>query len=181
MKLKKHTVISLFVGLQAGVLMIIDQSIHGLLPPDGNAGFAWLSFLGWATYFMAGCTVVDGIRAFSGFIFGIVASILIIIMAGSLGFLGFLATPFAVFVIAWLLFYLELAPKLFNFVPSIYIASGAFFGCMSYVPGATFGSIFLTEMVYLTLGLSLGWMTIAFRSRYETSKSVRRVKVKANA
>ena len=38
---------------------------------------------------------------------------------------------------------------------------------MNYVPGASFGGIFITEMVYLSLGLFFGWMTIAFRGWYE--------------
>ena len=169
MNLKRHTVISLFVGLQAGVIMIIDQLIHSGLPPAGNVGFSWLSFLGWATYFMAGCTTFDGLRAFFGFIKGIVASIIIIVLAGYLGFLGFFAVPISVAAIAWLLFYFEGAPQLFNFVPSFYVASGAFFGCMNYVPNATFGTIFLTEMVYLTLGLFFGWMTITFRTWFDAN------------
>ena len=88
-------------------------------------------------------------------------------MGGFFGALGFFAFPAAILIIAWLLFYLELAPELFSFIPAVYIASGAFFACMNYVPGASFGGIFITEMVYLSLGLFFGWMTIAFRGWYE--------------
>lgn len=84
--------------------------------------------------------------------------------------LGFFAFPLAILIIAWLLFYLELAPELFSFVPAVYIAAGTFFGCMNYVPGASFGKIFVTEMVYLTLGLIFGWMTIVFRTRISKEK-----------
>ena len=38
---------------------------------------------------------------------------------------------------------------------------------MNYVPGATFVNCFITEMVYLTIGLFYGWMTIAFRGWVE--------------
>ena len=116
---------------------------------------------------MAGCTILNGVRSFFGFIMGIVASIIIITMGGFFGALGFFAFPAAILIIAWLLFYLELAPELFSFIPAVYIASGAFFACMNYVPGASFGGIFITEMVYLSLGLFFGWMTIAFRGWYE--------------
>ena len=61
----------------------------------------------------------------------------------------------------------SMAQELFSFIPAVYIASGAFFACMNYVPGASFGGIFITEMVYLSLGLFFGWMTIAFRGWYE--------------
>lgn len=169
-KLTNHTPIALFVGAQACVIQIIDQLICTVLPPAGNTGFSWVSFLAWATYFMAGCTVFNGVRSFFGFIIGIVASIVIFEMAGMFGALGFFAVPAAVLIIAWLLFYLELAPDLLSFVPAVYISAGTFFGCMKYVPGATYGNIFLTEMVYLTLGLIFGWMTIAFRSWYDKRK-----------
>ena len=171
MKFAKHTPIALFVGLQACVIQIIDNLLHGMLAPEGNVGFSWVSFLAWATYFMAGCTIFNGVRSFFGFIIGIVASIAIITMgSGAFASLGFFAFPIAILIIAWLLFYLELAPSLISFVPAVYIASGAFFGCMNYVPGAPFGGIFVTEMVYLTLGLIFGWMTIAFRQWYENRK-----------
>ncbi|MCC8026872.1 MAG: DUF1097 domain-containing protein [Clostridium sp.] len=173
MKIKKHTPIALFVGFQACVIQIIDQCIHGALPPAGNTGFAWISFLAWATYFMAGCTIKDGIRAFFGFVIGIIASIAIMLMGGSFGALGFFATPAAILIIAWLLFYLEIAPPLFSMVPAVYIAAGAYFGCMSYVPGAAFSTMFFTEMIYLTLGLFFGWMTIAFRTWFEAGRSKR--------
>lgn len=170
MKIKKHTAIALFVGCQACVIQIIDQGIHGILPPDGNAGFSWVSFLAWATYFMAGCTIKDGVRSFIGFVIGIAAAIGIMQLSIPFGILGFLATPAAVLIIAWLLFYLEIAPHMFSFVPAVYIAAGAYFGCMSYVPGATYSKMFLTEMIYLTLGLFFGWMTIAFRTWYESRR-----------
>ena len=169
-KLANHTPVALFVGAQALVIQAMDQVLHTALPPVGNTGFSWVSFLAWATYFMAGCTVLNGVRSFFGFIIGIVASIVIFELGGMLGALGFFAVPVAVFIIAWLLFYLELAPNLFSFVPAVYISAGTFFGCMNYVPGATYGNIFLTEMVYLTLGLIFGWMTIAFRGWYDQKK-----------
>lgn len=167
MRIKRHTMIALFVGLQACVIQIIDQCIHGSLPPGGNVGFAWISFLAWATYFMAGCTIKDGVRAFIGFIIGMVASIVIMLLGGTFGALGFFATPLAILIIAWLLFYLEIAPHMFSMVPAVYVAAGAYFGCMSYVPDASYAKIFLTETIYLTLGLFFGWMTIAFRTWYE--------------
>lgn len=170
MKIKKHTAIALFVGCQACVIQMIDQGIHGVLPPEGNVGFSWVAFLAWATYFMAGCTIKDGVRSFVGFVIGIIASIIIMELSVPFGALGFFATPLAVLIIAWLLFYLEIAPHMFSFVPAVYIAAGAFFGCMSYVPNATYTKMFLTEMIYLTLGLFFGFMTIAFRTWLEAKR-----------
>lgn len=170
-KIKRHTPVALFVGLQACVIQIIDIYLHGALPPAVNVGFSSISFLGWATYFMSGCTIKDGVRCFFAFIIGIIASIAIMELGGAFGVLGTFATPVAILIIAWLLFYLELAPFPFNFVPAVYIASGTFFVTMSYVPNATQGGMFITEMVYLTLGLFFGWMTIAFRTWFEARRN----------
>lgn len=167
MKIKKHTPLAFFVGCQACLIQIIDQCIHGFLPPEGNIGFSCISFFAWATYFMAGCTVKNGVRAFIGFIIGIVASIIIMLLSGTFGALGFFATPLAILIIAWLLFYLDIAPEIFSFIPAAYISAGAYFLSMSYVPNTAYLTMFLTEMIYLTLGLFFGWMTIAFRSWYE--------------
>lgn len=175
MKIKNHTPIALFVGLQACIIQIIDQSIHSMFPPEGNGGFAWVSFLAWATYFMAGCTIKDGVRSFIGFVIGMIAGIVIILLSSPFSSLGFFATPLAILIIATLLFYLEIAPHMFSFVPSVYIACGAYFGCMTYVPEATFSSIFIAELSYLSLGLFFGWMTIAFKTWYETRSSVEKV------
>lgn len=167
MKISKHTPIALFVGVQACVIQIIDQLIHGLMPLKGNIGFSWLSFLGWATYFMVGCTVYNGIQAAVSFFIGILAGIVIFSLGSFFSILGFFATPLAVLIIAWLLFYLEIAPKLFQLIPAVYVASGAFFGVMMYVSGADYVSATVTIMIYLILGLFFGWMTIAFRRWYE--------------
>lgn len=169
-KLKRHTPVSLFVGLQACVIQIIDIYLQGALPPAANVGFSCISFLAWATYFMAGCTIRDGIRCFFGFIIGIIASIIIMKLGGVFGALGIFATPVAILIIAWLLFYLELAPFPCNYVPAVYIAAGAYFVTMSYVPNATLSGMFITEIIYLTLGLFFGWMTIAFRTWFETRR-----------
>ena len=88
-------------------------------------------------------------------------------LGGIFGTLGFFATPLAILIIAWLLFYLDIAPEMFSFIPAAYISAGAYFLSMSYVPNVTHLTMFLTEMIYLTLGLFFGWMTIAFRNWYE--------------
>lgn len=166
MKILKHTPIALFVGLQAGMIQSIDQILHPLMPISGGVGFSWVSFYGWATYFLAGCTVFNGMQAAVSFAIGIISGILIFSIAGTLGSIGFFAAPVAVFFIAWLLLYLELCPKIFRLIPAVYVACASFFGSILYIPGATYTGVFITLMVYLILGLILGWMTITFRTWY---------------
>lgn len=38
---------------------------------------------------------------------------------------------------------------------------------MSYIPGATFASAFISEGVYCVIGLVFGFVTITFRGWYE--------------
>ncbi|MDO4788256.1 MAG: DUF1097 domain-containing protein [Johnsonella sp.] len=166
MKVLKHTPIALFVGIQAGMIQMIDQMLHSHMPISGGVGYSWASFLGWATYFMPGCTVFNGIQSVVSFVMGIISGIFIFTIAGAIGSMGFWAAPAAVCLIAWLLMYLELCPKLFRLIPAVYVACAAFFGSMLYIPGATYPEVFITLMVYLLLGLVLGWMTITFRTWY---------------
>ena len=42
---------------------------------------------------------------------------------------------------------------------------------MNYVPNATFATAALTEMIYCTIGLLFGYITICLRSAYEKKVS----------
>ena len=165
--IKRITPVALFVGFLACSAQFLDMLLHGLFPPAGNLGFTCIIFLGWPTYFMSGCTPRDGVRCFAAFIAGILAGMVIFKLAGLFGFAGAAGTVFAVFLVAWLLFYYEQGPGVFNHLAACYISCGTFFMFMNYVPGATMGGAFLTEMFYLTLGLFYGWLTIAFRQWWE--------------
>lgn len=172
-KIKKITVIALFVGLQACSVQFLDILFHGYLPPLGNLGFSCIAFLGWPTYFMSGCNIKGGIKAFIAFALGILAGIVICLLSGVFGFAGAFASVIPVFIVAWLLFYYEAGPGYCNHLAACYISCGTFFMFLNYVPGATFLNIFITEMIYLTVGLFYGWMTIAFRQWVEKRQAAR--------
>ena len=165
--LKKYFPIALFIGIQAFIIQIIDQVLCVNVPPAGNAGFGWIAFQAWAVYFLAGGTIKGGVKAFIGYFLGIIASIVIITSAGYVGFLGFLSVPIVLLIIVPFILYLDQAPDYFNFVPAVFVGAGVFFGCMTYVPGATFTGIAITESVYVILGLIFGWGTVTFRGWYE--------------
>lgn len=162
---------ALFVGFQAVVIQIFDQILAPTMPPLGNHGFGWIAFTAWAMYFLAGCTVKDGVRTFMGYGIGILSSIGIFLLAGTLGGLGFgfLSIPVALGVVVVIMVSLEIAPALINFVPSTFIGAGVFFGFMSYVEGATFSSAAYTQLIYCLLGLCFGYTSISFRVWYENS------------
>jgi hypothetical protein len=166
MKFGKFIVIPVFIAFLAFTMQAIDQGISKYFPPAGNAGFAWIAFQAWAMYFLAGCNVKGGIKTLLGYASGIVASIAIMMLGPALGGLGFWAFPIAVFVVVVPVICLERV-KWLDFVPSIFVGAGVFFGFMSYIKGATFSGAAVTELFYCLFGLVYGYITVAFRAWYE--------------
>ncbi|MEA4934667.1 MAG: DUF1097 domain-containing protein [Lawsonibacter sp.] len=166
MTAKKYLPIALFIGLQAALLQALDQSICAFVVPL-VAGGGWISFQSWAVYFLAGCTPKGGLRALIGYVLGMIASIAIMMGGGTLGSLGFWAMPAILMILVPVILYLDIAPELFSLVPAVFVGAGVFFGIMSYVPGAAFGSAFVSETIYCLIGLVFGWLTITFRGWYE--------------
>ncbi|MCE1252361.1 MAG: DUF1097 domain-containing protein [Anaerolineae bacterium] len=167
MKFSKFIIIPLFIAFQAFTMQAIDQVLSGYLPPAGNAGFGWIAFQAWAMYFLAGCNIKGGVKTFIGYISGIVASIAIMQLgAGLSGGLAFWGFPVAVFAIVVPVICLEKV-KWLDFVPSVFVGAGVFFGFMSYIKGATFGGAAISELVYCLFGLVYGFITVVFRGWYE--------------
>ena len=84
--------------------------------------------------------------------------------------LGFFAVPVAVGVIVFCAIFCERSEWL-SLVPALFIGAGAFFAFMNYVPNATFATAALMEMIYCTIGLLFGYITICLRSAYEKKVS----------
>ncbi len=170
MTAKQFFPIALFIGVQAFLIQIIDQKLMAFVPPQGNFGFGWIGFQAWAMYFLAGGHITGAIRSFMGYVIGMIASIAIIGLGGFFsGSLGFWSFPLVLLVLVPLIIYCELLPESFNFVPAIFVGAGVFFGCMTYVPGATFPNIFITEAIYCIIGLIFGFVTVSFRMWYESN------------
>lgn len=165
MSLKKFWVIPLIIGVLACLIQAVDQLLMPYVAPVGNKGFSWIAFQSWATYFLAGCTLRGGVKTFLAYALGIGGSILIMLLGGSMANIGFWAVPLAVGAVAFCVIFLERI-EILSLVPALFIGAGAFFAFMNYVPGATFGNAFVTEMIYCTLGLVFGWVTVALRTRY---------------
>ena len=168
MNWSKFIVIPIIVAALAFTIQALDQVMAGMMPVADNVGFGWIAFISWAMYFMADCTVEGGKKVFCNYAAGIVASVAIMLLGGALSGLGFFAFPIAVFVVVIPCICLERIPP-FDFVPALFVGAGIFFGFMSYVPGATFATATLTELVYCVIGLVYGWMTVTLRGKYEAS------------
>jgi hypothetical protein len=150
---------SAYTALLAFVIVCIDQLLKKYMPIGAESGFTYIAFVAWAVYFYSGCTGKDGIRAAIGYVVGITFSIGIILIAGLFTFSAFLAVPLAVFIVVFFVLYLEKVPWV-DLIPGMFVASGCFFGIMTYVPEATFGTAACVEIVYGFIGLLFGWITI---------------------
>jgi len=166
MSLKNFVVIPLIIAVLAFFIQIIDQLVSPLVQPDPNNGFSWIAFQAWAVYFLAGCNIKGGIKALIGYSVGIVASILIMKLAGCFSAIGFFSVPLAVGLIAFCLIFFEKSTW-FNLIPAMFIGAGAYFAFMNYIPGATFANAAITEIIYCILGLCFGVITIVLRTAYE--------------
>jgi drug/metabolite transporter (DMT)-like permease len=166
MSLKKFVFIPVIIGILAFFIQVLDQLLSPVMPPSGNVGFSWICFQSWAVYFFSGCTLKGGIKAFISYALGVIGSILIITMGGSLPALGFFAVPLAVGIIACAVIFFE-RNEWTSCIPALFIGAGAFFAFMNYVPGACFCSASLTIMVYCLIGLVFGFVTVFLRTKYE--------------
>jgi len=151
---------SAYTALLAFIIVCIDQTIRCFMPIGAEKGFTYIAFIAWAVYFFSGCTLQGGVRAAIGYVIGISFSIIIMLLAGMFSATGFVAVPLGVFVVVFFVLYLEKAKPWFDLIPAMFVASGCYFGIMTYVPEATFATAACVEIVYGFIGLIFGWITI---------------------
>ncbi|GHT46241.1 hypothetical protein AGMMS49965_23680 [Bacteroidia bacterium] len=149
---------SAYTAVLAFIIVCIDQLLKGCMPIGAENGFTYIAFVAWAVYFFSG-TAKDGIRAAIGYAIGVAFSVGIILIAGLFACTPFFMVPIAVFIVVFLVLYLEKVPWV-NYIPAMFVASGCFFGIMNYVPGATFCSAATVELIYGFIGLLFGWFTV---------------------
>ena len=159
MKKLSFAVGAAYTALLAFIIVCIDQLLKKYMPIGAESGFTYIAFVAWAVYFFSGCTLKGGIRALIGYAIGISFSVLIILTAGAFSSTGFFAVPIGVFIIVFLVLYLEKVPWI-DLIPAMFVASGCYFGIMTYVPDATFGTAACVEIIYGSIGLLFGWITI---------------------
>jgi len=178
---KQLFVVSCGLALQAGILVLIN----GILPNITHGmDMMWIAFQAWAVYFVVGCTPLNGLKAWIGYLTGILASIAIIKIMGLPGMDGLskvaapinLAMALAVFIVVVPAIMSE---NLKNMVPALFIGSGAYFASLGHaalakaVPSGCQTTQFLyaaqSELIYCALGLTFGFITVYWRGKYEAS------------
>lgn len=166
MKTKLFIGIPLIIATLAFSALALDQLLSPLLFPEGNKGFSWIAFQAWAVYFLAGCNVKGGLKTLLGYATGVVMTILIFVLGGVLGKLGFFAVPLAAFVVVTAVIFTEKLPP-FDFIPAIFIAAGAMVCFLTYIDGATYLNSSLVILLYSAIGLIYGFLTVTLRTAYE--------------
>jgi len=181
---KQLFVVSCGLALQAAILVLIN----GVLPKATHGmDMMWIAFQAWAVYFVVGCTPLNGLKAWIGYLTGILASIAIIKLMGMPGIkdlptlggmnLGMALAVFIVVIPA------IMSENLKNMVPALFIGSGAFFASLGHAQLASalaaanatgcqttqFLYAAQTELIYCALGLSFGFITVFWRGKYEAS------------
>jgi len=177
---KQLFVVSCGLALQAAILVLINGFVpkitHGM-------DMMWIAFQAWAVYFFAGCTPMNGLKAWIGYLTGIIASIAIIELMGAPGLKGIPFVAGMNFTMAIAVFIVVIpaimSENFKNMVPALFVGSGAFFASMGHtalnaaVPGGDMNTKFLyatqAELIYCALGLSFGYITVFWRGKYEAS------------
>ena len=177
---KQLFVVSCGLALQAAILVLINGKMPAI---THGMDMMWIAFQAWAVYFVVGCTAANGLKAWIGYLTGIVASIAIIKLMGMPGIVGLptvggmnLAMAAAVFIVV---IPAIMSENVKNMVPALFIGSGAFFASFGHsalaaaVPSGDLTTRFAyaaqTELIYCALGLSFGFITVFWRGKYEAS------------
>ncbi len=172
LKFLPHCII---IGILAATSQILDQvTITVSKTVQFDPIIAWALFLGWALYFLAGCTVKEGAKALAGWTAGSLIALGIIIagkeLSGCTGF-QFFGFPIAVGVLSFVVILFEKVKGL-NFIPAWFMGAAATFGYASTphsVQGEGYGGLLLMALtVFLSgfAGLFYGWMTVVLRGLY---------------
>jgi hypothetical protein len=182
LKNKNLLVVSCGLGVQAAILVLLNAYI----PKVAGMEAMWIAFQAWAVYFVAGCTPVGGLKVWLGYLSGIVASIAIVEMMGVPGIKA-LPSIGGMNVVMAVAVFIVVIPAIMtenmkNFVPALFIGSGAFFALWTIMNGnqelmKTFGDGKMTkyifamrvELVYCLVGQMMGMITVFWRGKYEAS------------
>jgi EamA domain-containing membrane protein RarD len=165
MKKISFAVGSAYTAILAFMIVCIDQLIKDFMPIGADKGFTYIAFVAWAVYFFSGCTGKGGIRAAIGYVIGVTFSVGIILLSNVFAATGFFAVPIAVLIVVFFVLYLEKLPWV-DLIPAMFVASGCYFGIMTYVDQASFGTAAFVEIVYGFIGLLFGWITITGKSYF---------------
>ena len=176
---KQFAPIPVIIAFLAATMMILDMLFAKHL--NNVAMLTFIAFQAWAMYFMAGCTIKDGIRVLLGYAGGVGASVAIMeligwLTGGPIGMNAQIAIPLAVFIMVIPVIWAERVP-MFDFVPAWFVGAGIYFavaeggGADKLNALSLEGHLAMAAAVLASCawGLVYGWMTVLLRGKYEAS------------
>ncbi len=167
MTFKQFFPISVVIAILAFLLMLISLGASKC-PNYGHYFVIWVAFQAWAMYFMAGCTLKNGVKVMLGYLGGAVGSIAIMELGGVFGKcgLGEMALPVAVLIVVVPIICAERVP-MFDFIPAWFVGAGVFFALCK--GPDTYIETGLTSLFSCLIGVIFGIVTVVFRTKYEAS------------
>lgn len=145
----KFLPVPIMVGVLAGLWMVLAGQFNLL---------AWVAFITWGAYFLAGISSRSAIREAISFIAGIVFGMVIVLLGTYLTpSLGTLAFPVAVALAGFTIVLLELVPW-FDMAPGYFLGAAAFFAAGAKADSATFLAVLIPGLLGLALGVLTGYL-----------------------
>ncbi|MFN8473032.1 MAG: DUF1097 domain-containing protein [Anaerolineae bacterium] len=150
-----------------GVLALLMMYIAGV-PAIAPFLITWIAFQTWALYFLAGGSVSRGVKAAACYVGGMIAAIVIMLMAPALApALGMSALPITVGIIATLVIFFEKVSAL-DFIPAWFVGAGAYFGYIGVTQGQMpHTQAFVYVLTSAVIGLVWGFFTVFLRGKYQ--------------
>lgn len=145
----KFLPIPVVVGFLAFLWMVIASQFNLL---------AWVAFITWGAYFLAGISSRSAVREAVSFTLGIIFGWLIVFLGTMLTpVLGTYAFPAVVALAGFTIVLLEMVPW-FDMAPGYFFGAAAFFAAGAKPEIATFMAVFIPGMLGLGLGILTGYL-----------------------
>lgn len=159
MKTAKFLPIPIIVAVLAFLWMVVAAQFNLL---------AWVAFITWGGYFLAGISSRSIVREAISFTLGIVFGWLIVLIGTSLTpSLGTYAFPVAVGLAGFTIVLLEIVPW-FDMAPGYFFGAAAFFAAGATPDLITFTKVWIPGMLGLALGVLTGYLRgMVFRAQGE--------------
>ena len=151
-----------------GIIAVLVVAMMALEPLMPKFLVSWISFQTWALYFIAGGTPQKGFKAAACYVGGVLAAILIMVLANATGAtLGKATLPLICAAVAFAVVCFEKV-KALDLIPAWFIGAGAFFGFANVQgPKFEYGSATVTVISAMAFGMVWGFMTVVLRTKYD--------------